>query len=163
MTFTSIVIVLGPYGSDKIQFLFAFNKNQQLMPVGTTASGGEVSRLMLSIKSIIAEHIKLPTVIFDEVDTGVSGDISLRMGSLMYLMSRYLQVIAITHLPGVAAMGARHFKVYKEDDDLHTATRIRILSASEREAEIAMMSGGSATDPAALAAARSLLKNAPVK
>ncbi len=147
-------------GCDKVEFLFAFNKNQQLLPVGTAASGGEVSRLMLSMKSIIAEHTHLPSIIFDEVDTGVSGDIAGRMGALMKTISNYIQVITITHLPGVAAMGNRHFKVFKEDDEKHTTTRIRTLTSSERESEIALMISGSAVDEAALANARALLSKA---
>lgn len=149
---------LGVSGFDQIQFLFAFNKNQALMPVGDTASGGEISRLMLTIKSIIAERMNLPAVIFDEVDTGVSGDIAVRMGELMAEMSRYLQVITITHLPGVAALGNRHYKVFKEDDETSTNTRIRILSDVERVKEIAFMISGSTTDEAALLNAAALLK-----
>lgn len=148
---------LGPDGFDQIQFLFAFNKNQALMPVGETASGGEISRLMLTIKSIIAEKMRLPAIIFDEVDTGVSGDIALRMGALMLDISKYLQVITITHLPGVAALGDKHYKVYKEDDENNTNTRIRTLSDKERADEIAFMISGSSDDEAALASARMLL------
>ncbi len=148
---------LGPDGFDQIQFLCAFNKNQALMPVGDTASGGEISRLMLSIKSIVAEKMHLPAIIFDEVDTGVSGDIAVRMGALMSEISRYLQVITITHLPGVAALGDSHYKVYKEDDDTYTNTRIKTLSIDERADEIAFMISGSTSDETALANARTLL------
>lgn len=151
---------LGADGFDNISFLFAFNKNQDLMPVGNTASGGEISRLMLVIKSIVAERMHLPSIIFDEVDTGVSGDIAGRMGAMMADMSRYLQVITITHLPGVAALGHRHFKVYKEDDELATTTRIMQLDADAREAEIALMISGSRDDSAARANARALLAKA---
>lgn len=152
---------LGPDGADRIDFLFAFNKNQNLSPVGATASGGEISRLMLAIKSIVAESMELPSIIFDEVDTGVSGDIATRMAEMMAAISRRIQVITITHLPGVAAHGARHFKVYKEDDDTATHTHIRTLTSdSERESELALMLSGSNSDEAALAAARSLLANA---
>ena len=149
---------LGADGFDQIQFLCAFNKNQTLMPVGDTASGGEISRLMLTIKSIVAEKMHLPAIIFDEVDTGVSGDIAVRMGSLMAEISKYLQVITITHLPGVAALGNSHYKVYKEDDDTSTNTRIRTLSDEERASEIAFMISGSAKDETALANARALLQ-----
>ena len=128
------------------------------MPVGDTASGGEISRLMLTIKSIVAEKMHLPAIIFDEVDTGVSGDIAVRMGSLMAEISKYLQVITITHLPGVAALGNSHYKVYKEDDDTSTNTRIRTLSDEERASEIAFMISGSAKDETALANARALLQ-----
>lgn len=148
---------LSPRGTDSADFRFAFNKNQPLMPVGETASGGEISRLILVIKSIVAEKMKLPTIIFDEVDTGVSGDVALRMGRLMQQISGSSQVIAITHLPQVAALGDAHFKVYKEDDDTSTNTRIRELADSEREAEIALMLSGSQSDPTALATARTLI------
>lgn len=151
---------LGPLGYDQIQFLFAFNKNQALMPVGATASGGEISRLMLTVKTIIAERMALPTIIFDEVDSGVSGDVAGRMAEMMASIGRRIQVITITHLPGVAAMGARHFKVYKEDNETSTTTRIRTLSEKERVAEIALMISGSETEPAALANAKALLAKA---
>ncbi len=151
---------LGADGYDQVRFLFAFNKNQAPMPIGGTASGGEISRLMLTIKSIVAERTKLPSIIFDEVDTGVSGDIAGRMGLTMALISRYIQVITITHLPGVAAMGSRHFKVYKEDDEDSTNTRIRLLNDGERRGELALMISGSATDSAALANAEALLDHA---
>lgn len=151
---------LGPEGIDQIQFLFAFNKNQSLMPVGGNASGGEISRLMLTVKAIVAERMHLPTIIFDEVDTGVSGDIASRMARMMADMGRKIQVITITHLPGVAAMGVRHYKVYKEDDATSTSTRIHLLDRKEREAELALMLSGSPDDEAALANARSLLDKA---
>lgn len=151
---------LGADGLDQVQFLFAFNKNQALMPVGATASGGEISRLMLSIKSLVAERMNLPSIIFDEVDTGVSGDIAARMAMMMAGISKRIQVITITHLPGVAAMGARHFKVFKEDSENSTNTRIRTLSESEREAELALMISGNPEDAAALANARALLAKA---
>lgn len=151
---------LGPDGFDQLQFLFAFNKNQALLPVGNTASGGEISRLMLAIKTIVAEKIHLPSIIFDEVDTGVSGDIAGRMARMMAAISRTIQVITITHLPGVAAAGDTHFKVFKQDDDSATTTRIARLTPAEREAELALMLSGDPADPAALANARSLLANA---
>ncbi len=151
---------LSPDGIDQLQFLFAFNKNQSLLPVGGTASGGEISRLMLTIKSIVAERMHLPAIIFDEIDTGVSGDIALRMGAMMAQISRYIQVITITHLPGVAAMGSRHFKVYKEDDERATNTRIRLLNDEARQAEIALMISGNPDDRAALANAKALIDKA---
>lgn len=154
---------LGPSGFDQIQFLFAFNKNQALTPVGATASGGEISRLMLTVKSIVASRMQLPSIIFDEVDTGVSGDIAARMADMMQDISNTIQVITITHLPGVAAMGSRHFKVYKEDDEKATTTRVQLLSPEERIAEIALMLGGDASDSAALAAADALIKQAAVR
>lgn len=145
-------------GTDKVEFLFAFNKNQQLMPVGGVASGGEISRLMLSIKTIVAHSMKLPAIIFDEVDTGVSGDVANRMGQMMKDISKNIQVMAITHLPQVAAKGNSHYKVYKEDDESATYTRIKKLSAAERIDELAVMLSGSKIDEAARANAESLLK-----
>lgn len=144
-------------GFDRVQYLFAFNKNQALTPVGGAASGGEISRLVLSVRAILAERMQLPSIIFDEVDTGVSGDIATRMAAMMAAMSRSLQVICITHLPGVAAMGSVHFKVYKEDDENSTTTRIRRLDTPAREAELALMLSGNPADPTALATARTLL------
>lgn len=144
-------------GIDSVELLFAFNKNQPLLPVGGTASGGEISRLMLSIKSIIASKMQLPSIIFDEVDTGVSGDVANRMGQMMLDISRDIQVMAITHLPQVAAKGTSHYKVYKEDDEHSTHTYIRRLTDDERVGELAVMLSGSAVDKAALANARSLL------
>lgn len=149
---------LSANGCDQVQFLFAFNKNQSLLPIGNTASGGEISRLMLTIKSIVAERMQLPSVIFDEVDTGVSGDVAGRMGLMMRDMSRHQQVITITHLPGVAALGDQHFKVFKEDDENSTNTRIRVLTPDMREKELALMISGNPSDPAALANAKALLE-----
>lgn len=147
-------------GIDKLQFLFAFNKNQTLMPVGDTASGGEISRLMLALKAIVAQRMDLPTIIFDEIDTGTSGNIASLMATLMTQISRRVQVITITHLPAVAAMGNSHYKVYKEDDSLSTTTHIQKLSQDERPAELALMIAGNADDPAALTTARTLLEAA---
>lgn len=144
-------------GIDRVEFLFAFNKNQTPLPVGDTASGGEISRLMLSIKSLVASKMQLPSLIFDEVDTGVSGDVANRMGHMMLDIASSMQVIAITHLPQVASKGSTHFKVYKEDDDTSTNTRIRSLSEAERVDELAVMLSGNMDDEAARAAARSLL------
>lgn len=146
-------------GIDTVQFMFAFNKNQPLMPVGATASGGEISRLMLSIKSIIASGMQLPSIIFDEIDTGVSGDVANRMGVMMRDISRNIQVTAITHLPQVASKGDAQYRVYKEDDEISTHTRIAQLGEEERVRAIAAMLGGASIDDAALAAARSLLNN----
>lgn len=150
-------IEISSTGIDKIEFLFAFNKNQQLMPVGNTASGGEISRLMLSIKTIIADKMQLPSIIFDEVDTGVSGDIANSMGEMMQSIARNIQVLAITHLPQVASKGNNHYKVFKEDDETSTLTRIKELSIEERVDELALMLSGSTINEAARANARSLL------
>ncbi len=153
-------VQLSATGIDAIEFLFAFNKNQPLMPVGNTASGGEISRLMLSIKSLVAHKMQLPSLVFDEVDTGVSGDVAHRMGALMKDISENIQVIAITHLPQVAAKGNAHFRVFKTDTDSSTITRIELLSPENRIAEIAQMLSGSTIDQAALANARALIDNA---
>ncbi len=146
-------------GIDNVEFFFSFNKNQEPLPVGKTASGGEISRLMLSIKSIVADKMELPSIIFDEVDTGVSGDVANRMGDLMQLISRNIQVIAITDLPQVAAKGDAHFKVFKEDTETTTNTHIKTLGAEERIDELAVMLSGSSVDDAARANARSLLES----
>lgn len=127
------------------------------MPVGATASGGEISRLMLCVKSIIASHMQLPSIIFDEIDTGVSGDVAGRMGEMMRALSANIQVIAITHLPQVASKGNSHFKVYKEDDDNATHTRIIRLDDNARVDELAVMLSGDTVSDAARANARSLL------
>lgn len=148
---------IGADGADEIEFRFAFNKNQKPLPVTGAASGGEISRLMLCLKSIVAGKLGLPTVIFDEVDTGVSGDVAGSMGERMTKMAQAIQVITITHLPQVAALGESHFKVYKEDDSESTHTRARVLSDKERRAELALMLSGSETDSAALATADTLL------
>lgn len=149
---------LTPAGIDTVEFLFAFNKNQVLRPVGGTASGGEISRLMLSIKSIIAERMCLPTIIFDEVDTGVSGEVATRMAEIMKEISRKIQVVTITHLPAVASRGDVHFKVFKQDDDDSTTTRILRLDDDRRIDEIAQMISGTAADASARATARALLQ-----
>ena len=148
---------LTPQGQDKVEFLCAFNKNQTPGPVAKIASGGEISRLMLSMKRILASRMKLPTIIFDEVDTGVSGEIADKMGDMMVEMSRDMQVMAITHLPQVAAKGSSHFKVYKTDGDDKTNTHVRRLEEEERVREIAGMMSGSRVSEAALDNARTLL------
>ena len=144
-------------GQDRVKFLFAFNKNQELMPVERTASGGEISRLMLCIKSIIAEKMCLPSIIFDEVDTGVSGDIANKIGGMMKKISGKIQVITITHLPQVAALGEHHYKVYKEDVGDFTVTNIKELDKDGRIKEIAGMLSGSEINAASMNNAKSLL------
>lgn len=148
---------LSSTGIDHVEFLFAFNKNQPLLPVGNTASGGEISRLMLSIKSIVADKMQLPSIIFDEVDTGVSGDVADKMGEMMRQIAANIQVIAITHLPQVASKGHSHYKVFKEDTEQATVTRIKELGTEERVKELAVMLSGSSVNDAALANAHSLL------
>lgn len=144
-------------GQDEIRFMFSANKNQPLKPAGEVASGGEISRLMLSIKSLIASAKTLPTIIFDEIDTGVSGDIADRMGEVMKSMSGHLQVITITHLPQVAGKGDGHFKVYKQDSESDTTTHIVQLSTDERINEIARMLSGSKITEEAISNAKTLI------
>lgn len=150
---------LTPFGMDQIDFRFAFNKNQPLMSVGKTASGGEISRLILAIKAIVSEYANMPTLIFDEVDTGVSGEIATRMGRMMEKISRYTQIIVITHLPQVASQPGRHFCVYKEDDETSTNTNVKQLTEKERIDEIAKMLGAGAGDNAAHNNAVSLIES----
>ncbi len=150
---------LTPLGMDQIDFRFAFNKNQPLMSVGKTASGGEISRLILAIKAIVSEYANMPTLIFDEVDTGVSGEIATRMGKMMEKISRHTQIIVITHLPQVASQPGRHFCVYKEDDETSTNTNVKQLTEKERIDEIAKMLGAGAGDNAAHNNAISLIES----
>ena len=145
-------------GNDSVTFSVGFNKNQQLMPVEKTASGGELSRLMLSIKYIIAKSMQLPSIIFDEIDTGVSGEIANKIGEMMKKISKQIQVITITHLPQVAALGDCHFKVYKKDNDNTTITNIKQLDNNDRVLEIAGMLSGATINDAAIENAKSLLK-----
>ncbi len=144
-------------GGDAIRFLFSANKNQPLQPVSEVASGGEISRLMLSLKALVAHAMALPTIVFDEVDTGVSGEIADKMARIMREMSRCMQVISITHLPQVAAWGQTHYRVYKSDTATATATHLVRLTDSERVEEIARMLSGSSLTAAALDNARELL------
>jgi DNA repair protein RecN (Recombination protein N) len=149
----------GTTGIDKISFLFSANKGSDFKELNKVASGGELSRLMLSIKSLIAELTALPTIIFDEIDTGVSGDVADKVGSIMNTMSDKMQVITITHLPQIASKGASHLFVYKEDKNNKTYSNIKKLNNEERIQEIAkMLSTGSPT-AAAISNAKELLKN----
>ena len=144
-------------GNDEVQFLFSANKNRPIQPVTQIASGGEVSRLMLSIKSLVAHKADLPTIIFDEIDTGVSGEIAHRMGEIMQSMSTEMQVITITHLPQIAAKGAQHYRVYKDESGLQTQTHIQRLTSDERINELAQMLSGKNVTEAALRNAKELL------
>lgn len=144
-------------GQDNAEFLCSFNKNHPKQPMANVASGGEIARLMLSIKSIMAKCMNLPTVIFDEVDTGVSGEIADKMGAMMKRMGREMQVLAITHLPQVAAKGDGHFKVYKDDREDRTVSHVKPLSKEERIKELAAMLSGSKVNEAALLNAKTLL------
>ena len=145
-------------GADEINFLFSANKNGELKPVSQTASGGEISRLMLGIKALIAGATALPTIIFDEIDTGVSGEIADKMGAIMRQMGEVMQVIVITHLPQIAAKGNAQYFVYKEEHNEYTETSIRRLSDKERIMEIAQMLSGSELTDAAIENAKELLK-----
>ncbi|MDE6576741.1 MAG: DNA repair protein RecN, partial [Muribaculaceae bacterium] len=144
-------------GQDTADFICSFNKNHSMQPMSRIASGGEIARLMLSIKSIMAKSMNLPTVIFDEVDTGVSGEIADKMGEMMRKMGGEMQVMAITHLPQVAAKGNSHYKVYKTDREDRTVSHVRPLDSEERVRELAAMLSGSSINEAALANARMLL------
>lgn len=150
---------LTPEGQDHVVFYCSFNKNHPMQPVAEIASGGEISRLMLGIKSVMAENMHLPTVIFDEIDTGVSGEIAHKMGKMMKDMSEGLQVVAVTHLPQVAASGKSHFKVYKADDSEKTVSNIKKLEPEERVNEIAGMLSGTSINEVALENARILLNS----
>lgn len=145
-------------GADNIRFLCSFNKNMELQDIAKVASGGELSRVMLSIKAIVADETRQPTVIFDEIDTGVSGEIADRMGDMMRRMSSGMQIITITHLPQVAAKGDIHFKVFKADTEDRTVSNLRQLSRREREEEIAAMISGKTINESALKTARALLR-----
>lgn len=151
---------LTPTGYDQVQFLFNANKSGDLKPVSQIASGGEIARVMLSLKALIAGAVKLPTIIFDEIDTGVCGSIAEKMARIMQEMGQHeRQVISITHLPQIAAMGAHHYKVYKEDTEDATLSHIVPLTAEQRVEEIAHMLSGEKLTQAALDNARSLLDN----
>jgi DNA repair protein RecN (Recombination protein N) len=153
-------IPLASTGIDAIQFMVAFNKNQALMPIKDTASGGELSRLMLCVKAIIASHMQLPTIIFDEVDTGVSGDTASMMGRMMRNIAHNIQVIAITHLPQVVAHGQHHFVVYKSDTAQATHTSVKALDAEQHLMEIARLLSGTNINQAAIDNARALIEAA---
>lgn len=145
-------------GMDEVRFLFSANKNEALKPVAQTASGGEISRLMLCIKAMIAGFAALPAIIFDEIDTGVSGEIADKMADIMQDLGQKMQVITITHLPQIAAKGRAHYFVYKEDTAERTLTRIRRLTTEERINEVARMLSGSSLTEAAVANAKALLQ-----
>ncbi|GHU63568.1 DNA repair protein RecN [Bacteroidia bacterium] len=145
-------------GADNVNFLFSANKNGDLKPVSQIASGGEISRLMLGIKALIAGAVALPTIIFDEIDTGVSGEIADKMGEIMRQMGETMQVITISHLPQIASKGQAQFLVYKENNEKLTETRIRRLSHEERIKEIAQLLSGSKLTDAAIENAKELLK-----
>ena len=149
----------GPHGMDTVTFLFSANKNGTLQNISSVASGGEIARVMLSVKAMIAGAVKLPTIVFDEIDTGVSGEIADRMADIMQEMAHNeRQVISITHLPQLASRGRAHYKVYKKDNETETNSHIRRLTDEERVEEIAHMLSGATLTEAALNNARTLLK-----
>lgn len=159
----SIKLTLGDYdqitsaGLDTVQFLFSANKGQALQPIHRVASGGELARVMLAIKSLVAQSSALPTIIFDEIDTGISGEVALRVGEVMQSLSQNMQVIAISHLPQIASKGNTHFKVYKEDYADKTRSNIVLLDEKERVIELAQMLSGADPGEAAMQHARELL------
>ncbi|MCR4660207.1 MAG: DNA repair protein RecN [Bacteroidales bacterium] len=148
----------GPMGHDSVTFLFNANRGGEPRELSKVASGGEMSRLMLAVKSLVTARTLLPTVIFDEIDTGVSGDISVAVGRMMSSMAQNLQVIAITHLPQIAARAGQHFKVYKEIENNVTVTRICELTSDERTREVAIMLSSDPPTAAALQTAKELMQ-----
>jgi DNA repair protein RecN (Recombination protein N) len=149
----------GTYGQDKVAFLFSANTSTPLQPVSQVASGGEIARVMLSLKAMISGAVKLPTIIFDEIDTGVSGKIAEKMAEIMQEMgNNERQVISITHLPQIAALGSTHYKVSKEETAQGTTTSMTMLTPDERVREIAQMLSGSDVSDAAIQNAKELLK-----
>jgi len=144
-------------GKDELQFLFSANKGTDFGLLKKVASGGEMSRIMLAVKAILAQYSKLPTLIFDEIDTGVSGEIAIRMGEIMKQMSQDMQVFAITHLPQIAAKGDAHFKVAKATVGDDTQSELKLLNVDERIIEIAQMLSGTTVSDSALNHAKALL------
>lgn len=147
----------GPMGHDAVSLLFNANQGGSLRPIAEVASGGELSRLMLAVKSVVTRRSLLPTIIFDEIDSGVSGDISVAVGSIMRMMAQHMQVVAISHLPQIAAKASQHLKVSKALEDNRTISRIRELSPDERITEIAVMLSSNPPTQAALQTARELM------
>ncbi|HAQ17756.1 MAG TPA: DNA repair protein RecN [Prolixibacteraceae bacterium] len=145
-------------GLDEVNFMFSANKNQELQEIAKVASGGEMSRLMLAIKTLITDARSLPTIIFDEIDSGVSGEIAVKMGQILEQMSKTVQVLNITHLPQIAARGKHHYKVFKFDENEHTYTSIRKLTEQERVEEIAEMLSGENFSATAMETAKELLQ-----
>lgn len=145
-------------GADEVHFLFSANKGQSLQAIHRVASGGELSRIMLAVKSLVAQTSALPTIIFDEIDTGISGEVALNVGEIMERLANNMQVLAITHLPQIASKGRAHFKVYKEDEGEKTKTNILLLNNDERVVEIAQMLSGANPGASALQHAKELLE-----
>ncbi|HLT88922.1 MAG TPA: DNA repair protein RecN [Sphingobacterium sp.] len=145
-------------GADDVQFLFSANKGQPLQPLHRVASGGELSRVMLAVKSLVAQTSALPTIIFDEIDTGISGEVALKVGEIMERLAGNMQVLAITHLPQIASKGQAHFKVFKEDGGEKTKTDITLLAKEDRVLEVAQMLSGANPGASALQHAKELIE-----
>jgi len=149
-----------PTGTDHVDFLFSANKQITPENIAKIASGGELSRVMLSLKSLLTKNNNLPTIIFDEIDSGVSGEVADKVGQILSGMGKYMQVINITHLPQVASRGTRHYHVYKADVDDSTFTRVKLLSPDERIMEVARLLSGSEVTETAMNNAKELLREA---
>ena len=147
----------SPTGLDQVRFMFSANKGVAVAELSKVASGGELSRLMLSIKSVVSKHNYIPTLIFDEIDTGVSGEVAAKIGGIMQQMGSSLQLIAITHLPQVASKATHHYFIYKDNEGLRTQSHIKVLSKDERVTEIAKMLSSDKVTPEALKAAEVLI------
>lgn len=150
--------VFNDRGNDEMEWKLAANKGSAFNDLKKVASGGELSRITLAIKSILAEHTKLPTIIFDEIDTGISGEIAQKMGTILQAMGKQMQVVSITHLPQIAAKGRRHYKVFKESQTEKTETKIVLLNNEERISELAGMLGGNEKHASAIAHAKALME-----
>jgi DNA repair protein RecN (Recombination protein N) len=144
-------------GIDQADFLFSANKQIHPENLAKIASGGELSRVMLSLKSLLTKNNNLPTIIFDEIDSGVSGEVASMVGQILSNMGKYMQVVNITHLPQVASRGSRHYHVYKDDSADSTYTRVKLLSPDERILEVARLLSGSEVTETAMKNARELL------
>src|SRR5690606_19228494 len=145
-------------GADEIRFLFSANKGQSLQAIHRVASGGELSRVMLAVKSLVAQTSALPTIIFDEIDTGISGEVALKVGEIMERLAGNMQVLAITHLPQIASKGQAHFKVFKQDEGDKTKTDISLLVKQDRVLEVAQMLSGANPGASALQHAKELIE-----
>ena len=145
-------------GIDQLDFLFRANKGSNYGKISKVASGGERSRIMLALKAILSDYSNLPTIIFDEIDTGVSGEVANTVGTILQKMAENMQVIAITHLPQIAAKGQQHYKVYKVTHDNDTKTLLKLLSPDERISELAEMLGGQKIAESAILHAKALLQ-----
>ena len=156
-SFLFIFLAFTTFSQDELSFLFSANKGGNYGELKKVASGGELSRIMLSVKKILSENKKLPTIIFDEIDTGVSGEVSNKIAKIMQEMGQFMQVITITHLPQIAAKGSVHFKVYKEDNNDVTTSNMKVLTQEERIQEIAEMLSGKDASESAFVHAKELL------